>query len=229
VRRRVAATRPGVSDGDLQTAAAPIDFLGINYYETKIAAHDPGEPYHQARVLPPVGKLTAGGLDVRPAGLGRILRRVSSKAAVPLFITENGAAFNDYADPEGGVDDLERVDYLADHFGAALAAIESGVDLRGYFVWSLVHNFEWARRVRLSLRLGLRRLRHPGPHPEGQRPLVPGAHRQPGGSLSNAWLVTAARRARRPAGHRFSRTPSLVVAATGRGAASRRLWAGGRG
>jgi beta-glucosidase len=144
VRRRVAATRPGVSDGDLQTAAAPTGFLGINYYETKIAAHDPGEPYHQARVLPPVGKLTAGGLDVRPAGLGRILRRVSGKAAVPLFITENGAAFNDYADPEGGVDDLERVDYLADHFGAALAAIESGVDLRGYFVWSLMDNFEWA-------------------------------------------------------------------------------------
>ncbi len=133
-----------IRDGDLQTAAAPIDFLGINYYETKIAAHDPGEPYHQARVLPPAGQLTAGGLDVRPAGLGRILRRVSGKAAVPLFVTENGAAFHDYADPEGGVDDLERVDYLADHFGAALAAIESGVDLRGYFVWSLMDNFEWA-------------------------------------------------------------------------------------
>jgi hypothetical protein len=54
-----------IRDADLQTAAAPIDFLGINYYETKIAAHDPGEPCHQARVLPPVGKLTAGGLDVR--------------------------------------------------------------------------------------------------------------------------------------------------------------------
>jgi beta-glucosidase len=133
-----------IRDGDLQTAAAPIDFLGINYYETKIVAHDPGEPYHQARVLPAAGQLTAGGLDVRPAGLGRILRRVSGQAAMPLFITENGAAFHDYADPEGGVDDLERVDYLADHFGAALAAIESGVDLRGYFVWSLLDNFEWA-------------------------------------------------------------------------------------
>jgi beta-glucosidase len=133
-----------IRDGDLQIAAAPIDFLGINYYETKLVEHDPGEPYHKARALPAVGQLTAGGLDVRPAGLGRILRRVSGKAPVPLFITENGAAFHDYADPEGGVDDLERVEYLADHFGAALAAIEAGVDLRGYFVWSLMDNFEWA-------------------------------------------------------------------------------------
>ena len=129
-----------IRDGDLQIAATPIDFLGVNYYESKMVAHDPGEPYHQARALPPDGKLTAGGLDVRAAGLGRVLRRVPG----PLFITENGAAFHDYADPEGGVDDLERVNYLADHFGAALAAIESGVDLRGFFVWSLLDNFEWA-------------------------------------------------------------------------------------
>jgi beta-glucosidase len=69
---------------------------------------------------------------------------VSSQVTAPLYITESGAAFNDYADPEGGVDDLERVGYLADHLGTALAAIESGVDLRGYFVWSLLDNFEWA-------------------------------------------------------------------------------------
>jgi beta-glucosidase len=133
-----------IRDGDLQTIAAPTDFLGVNYYETKIVAHDPAEPYHQAAVLPSTGRLTAGGLDMRPAGLGRILRRVATQSARPLFITENGAAFHDYADPEGGVDDLERVDYLADHLGTALAAIESGVDLQGYFVWSLLDNFEWA-------------------------------------------------------------------------------------
>jgi beta-glucosidase len=133
-----------IRDGDLQTIAAPTDFLGINYYETKIVTHDPAEPYHQARVLPSTGKLTAGGLDVRPAGLSRILHGVASQAALPLLVTENGAAFHVYADPEVGVDDLERVDYLADHFGAALAAIESGVDLRGFFVWSLLDNFEWA-------------------------------------------------------------------------------------
>ena len=133
-----------VRDGDLRVIAAPVDFLGVNYYETKTVADDPGEPYHQARVLPRSGRLTAGGLDVRPAGLGRILRRLSGCTAVPLYITENGAAFHDYVDPEGGVDDLERVSYLSDHFAEALKAVEAGVDVRGYFVWSLLDNLEWA-------------------------------------------------------------------------------------
>jgi beta-glucosidase len=133
-----------IHDGDLRVIAAPVDFLGVNYYETKTVADDPGEPYHQARVMPRSGRLTAGGLDVRPAGLGRILRRLSSCTAVPLYITESGAAFHDYVDPEGGVDDLERVSYLRDHFAEALKAIEAGVDVRGYFVWSLLDNLEWA-------------------------------------------------------------------------------------
>jgi beta-glucosidase len=132
-----------ICDGDMRIVAAPMDFLGVNY-ETKAVTYDPAEPYHQARALPSTGKLTAGGLDVRPDGLGRILHRVSGQVSVPLYITESGAAFNDYADPEGGVDDLERVDYLAGHLGIVLAAIESGVDLRGYFVWSLLDNSEWA-------------------------------------------------------------------------------------
>jgi beta-glucosidase len=138
-----------IRDGDMQVMAAPVDFLGINYYETKTVADDPAEPYHQARVLPlagalPPGQLTAGGLDVRPAGLRRILRRVHGLTTLPLYITENGAAFHDYVDPEGEVDDPERISYLNDHFSEALAAIGAGVDVRGYFVWSLLDNFEWA-------------------------------------------------------------------------------------
>jgi beta-glucosidase len=133
-----------VRAGDMRVVAAPIDYLGVNYYETKTVADDPGEPYHQARVMPMTGRLTAGGLDVRPAGLGRILRRLSDTTSLPLYITENGAAFHDYVDPEGGVDDLERVSYLSDHFAEALKAIQEGVDVRGYFVWSLLDNLEWA-------------------------------------------------------------------------------------
>jgi beta-glucosidase len=133
-----------IQDGDMQVVAAPADFLGVNYYETKTVAHDPGEPYHEARVLPAAGPLTAGGLDARPAGLGRILRRVRDRTALPLYITENGAAYHDYVDPEGGVDDLERVSYLNDHFTETLGAIGDGVDVRGYFVWSLMDNLEWA-------------------------------------------------------------------------------------
>ncbi|HEV2662215.1 MAG TPA: family 1 glycosylhydrolase, partial [Ktedonobacteraceae bacterium] len=59
--------------------------------------------------------------------------------------TENGAAYHDYVDPEGGVDDVERVAYLTDHFAETLSAIGAGVDVRGYFVWSLLDNFEWAQ------------------------------------------------------------------------------------
>ena len=133
-----------IRDGDLRAISAPTDFLGINYYETKTVAADPAEPYHQARVLPVAGRRTAGGLDVRPAGLGRILRRVRGWTGLPLYITESGAAFHDYVDPEGGVDDLERVSYLKDHFAETLSAIQDGVDVRGYFIWSLLDNLEWA-------------------------------------------------------------------------------------
>ncbi len=133
-----------VRDGDMQIIAAPTDFIGVNYYETKTVAADPDERYHNARVLPAAGALTAGGLDARPAGLGRILGRVHGYTDLPLYITENGAAFHDYVDPEGGVDDLERVSYLNDHFAETLRAIDAGVDVRGYFVWSLLDNLEWA-------------------------------------------------------------------------------------
>jgi beta-glucosidase len=133
-----------IRDGDLRVIAVPADFLGVNYYETKTVADDPGEPYHQARVMPRAGRLTAAGLDVRPAGLGRILRRVSGVTAIPLYVTENGAAFHDYVDPEGGVDDVERISYLSDHLAETLGAIAAGVDVRGYFVWSLLDNLEWA-------------------------------------------------------------------------------------
>jgi beta-glucosidase len=133
-----------IRPGDMQEVAAQADFLGVNYYETKTVAADPSEPYHQARVIPATGRLTAGGLDVRPAGLRRILHRVRDHTPMPLYVTENGAAFHDYIDPEGDVEDLERVSYLTDHFGATLEAIRAGVDVRGYFVWSLLDNFEWA-------------------------------------------------------------------------------------
>jgi beta-glucosidase len=133
-----------IRDGDLAAIAAPTDFLGVNYYETKTVAADPAEPWHQARVLPFTGQVTAGGLDVRPAALGRILRRVAGQTSLPLYVTENGAAFHDYVDPEGQVKDTERVAYLSDHFAEVLRAIEAGVDVRGYFIWSLLDNLEWA-------------------------------------------------------------------------------------
>ena len=138
-----------VRDGDLAVIAAPMDFSGVNYYETKTVASDLDEPYHGARVLRaashPGMPVTANGIDARPAGLGRILRRLRDDyPPTPLYITENGAPFHDYVDPKGEVNDPERVRYLADHLAETYDAIGDGVDVRGYFVWSLLDNFEWA-------------------------------------------------------------------------------------
>jgi beta-glucosidase len=134
-----------IGDGDLKVIAAPMDFSGINFYETKIVASDQNEPFHRASVLPAAGPLTANGIDARPAGLGQVLRRLRDEyPAIPLYITENGAPFFDYVDPNGQVKDIERVRYLDDHLAETHRAMADGVDVRGYFVWSLLDNFEWA-------------------------------------------------------------------------------------
>jgi beta-glucosidase len=140
-------------DGDLQTISVPIDFLGINYYFTNTVREAPAEegkgvPFADlgARpVIPHAGEKTAMGWSVEPDGLKEMLVRIKDEYAdVPIYVTETGRAVDDYIDPEGGVDDEERISYLESHFRAAHEAIERGVDLRGYMVWSFLDNFEWA-------------------------------------------------------------------------------------
>ena len=142
-----------VHEGDLEVIATPIDFLGINYYEHHRVAADIDDDRGFVK-LPDAGHLTAGGIGIHPEGLLAILTRVSREYTdLPIYVTENGAAFHDYVDPEGGVDDDERIAFLDGHLRAAAAAIAGGVDLRGYFAWSLMDNFEWAEGY--SLRFGL--------------------------------------------------------------------------
>ena len=142
-----------VRDGDLQKISAPIDFLGINYYFTHTVREAPIElgksiPFADlgARpVIPHASEKTAMGWPVEPEGLlGMLVRIKDEYANLPIYVTENGRAVDDYIDPEGGVDDEERISYLESHFRAAHEAIERGVDLRGYMVWSFLDNFEWA-------------------------------------------------------------------------------------
>ena len=142
-----------VRDGDLQKISVPIDFLGINYYFRNTVREAPVEmgrsvPFADlgARpVIPHAGEKTAMGWPVEPEGLKEMLVRIKEEYAdVPIYVTENGRAVHDYIDPEGGVDDEERISYLDSHFRAAHEAIERGVDLRGYMVWSFLDNFEWA-------------------------------------------------------------------------------------
>ncbi len=118
-------------------------------------------PGVRARTVTPHGaQTTAMGWPVEPDGLTEILVRLKDEyTELPIYITESGAAFHDYADPEGGVDDEERVSYLDAHLRAAHAAVREGVDLKGYFVWSLLDNFEWAEGY--SKRFGLVHVGYP--------------------------------------------------------------------
>jgi beta-glucosidase len=146
-----------VRPGDLDTAGAPLDFLGINYYSRYVVAADgaPGAGHHgSAGTWPGNGHVrfasrgfpvTAMGWEIDPDGLYEVLRTVCDRyPALPLYITENGAAFDDRPGPDGTVDDPGRVSYLDAHLRACHRAIAAGVPLQGYFAWSLLDNFEWS-------------------------------------------------------------------------------------
>ena len=141
-----------VQDGDLEVISAPLDWLGVNYYFRSHVAggSTAGEPspwiggQDVVDVDPPV-LTTAMGWGVEPDGLTELLTRISDEwPDVPLVITENGSAWEDVVAPDGAVRDPDRVDYLLRHLEAAAEAIGKGVDLRGYFAWSLLDNFEWS-------------------------------------------------------------------------------------
>jgi beta-glucosidase len=145
-----------VADGDLETIGQPLDFLGINYYSPIFLRA--GHPADLRRNEEPARCAVPGVVEYRPEGLERttmdwlvdaaglheLLMDVSKQAAgLPLYITENGRSAEDYVNPEGEVNDVERVRYLQSHLEAAVRAIQDGASLAGYFVWSLLDNFEW--------------------------------------------------------------------------------------
>jgi beta-glucosidase len=139
---------PPTREGDLEAIAAPLDFLGVNYYFRALveAAPDGALP---TLVRPRVGELTATGWEVYPDGLAALLLRVHEDyAPCAIHITENGAAFGDVRGHDGSVRDPERQRYLETHLAAVAQAAEAGVPMRGYFVWSLLDNFEWAEGYR---------------------------------------------------------------------------------
>lgn len=130
---------PRVEPGDLAAIAAPLDFLGINYYTRAVASAE-GRWDTRRSGLP----LTDMGWEVYPQGLTDLLLRLHRDYPVPpLYVTENGGAFPDVAH-EGQVTDVDRTRYLAEHIAAVGRALEAGVPMAGYMVWSLMDNFEWA-------------------------------------------------------------------------------------
>jgi len=136
---------PTVQEGDLATIAAPLDLLGVNYYSRAVVADAPELPFPRARAIENARDVTAMGWEVYPDGLFDVLARLHADDALPdVFITENGAAFDDRAGSDGAVRDLDRIRYLEGHLAALARAVEHGVPVRGYFAWSLLDNFEWA-------------------------------------------------------------------------------------
>jgi beta-glucosidase len=145
-----------VRDGDEKIMSAPLDVLGVNYYSRNVvratgtgrassgraSAWVGSEDVEQvARGLP----TTEMGWEIDPQGLYDVLERVHREyGPIPLYVTENGAAFADEPGPDGTVADPRRVEYLDSHFRVARRAVDDGIDLRGYFVWTLMDNFEWA-------------------------------------------------------------------------------------
>ncbi|MFF4844639.1 GH1 family beta-glucosidase [Streptomyces collinus] len=152
-----------VLDGDLRTIKAPLDALGLNYYTPSLVSAGAGKAegpradghgasehsswpaaedvlFHQTP-----GERTEMGWTIDPTGLHELIMRYTREApGLPLYITENGAAYDDKPDADGRVHDPERIAYLHGHLAAVRRAITDGADVRGYYLWSLMDNFEWA-------------------------------------------------------------------------------------
>jgi beta-glucosidase len=146
-------TPPQVQEGDFAIISTPIDLLGVNYYsrslmQSKAAAaggvNSDNEKTVEAIMPVPGSMYTEMGWEVYPQGLTDLLVRLHREYAIPaLYVTENGAAFVDQWNGEDHVSDPRRVEYLRQHIQAQAQAIAAGAPLRGYFVWSLLDNFEW--------------------------------------------------------------------------------------
>ena len=138
---------PEWPDEDMRLIKQPIDFLGINYYTRKVERYDSERlPFHTKAVPQPDAMITEMNWEVYPEALTRILLWITERyGKLPLYITENGAAFYDPPHPiDGKIEDPLRVEYYRQHLRAAHDAMKQGVNLRGYFAWSLLDNYEWA-------------------------------------------------------------------------------------
>ena len=144
LEQRFAATPPPVQDGDLQAMSAPIDFLGVNsYFRRVVRAGANGTGPQMVHV--PDAEYTDTGWEVYPEGMYKLLVRLGKDYEPPaIYITESGAAFGDVRGHDGRIRDPERTAYIAAHIDAVARAVEDDVPVQGYFVWSLLDNFEWA-------------------------------------------------------------------------------------
>ena len=129
---------PEIKPGDMALISQKLDFLGINSYSRSVIGA-------KGQIAPiPGSEYTEMGWEVCPPAFRRLLNRINCDYNLPpIYITENGASFQDVISPDGKIHDDRRLDYLREHFTQVRLAMQDGVDVRGYFVWSLMDNFEW--------------------------------------------------------------------------------------
>jgi beta-glucosidase len=142
----VYGVEPPVGPDDLDMIATPTDHLGLNYYFRQVITDDPEGSIPYARMVAmPEDRQTAMGWEVHPDGLEQLLLRLTDEyQAARIYVTENGSAWPDEVLPDGQIEDKERTSYLEEHLAASERASLGGAPLAGYFVWSLMDNFEWA-------------------------------------------------------------------------------------
>ncbi len=137
---------PPVRDGDMALIAAPMEHIGLNYYFRQVVTADEnGETPRAKMVSVPDWTLTAMGWEVYADGLEQLLMRLTDEyGAQRIYVTESGSAWPDEIEPDGAVQDKERLSYLEQHIDACARAAAQGAPVAGYFAWSLLDNFEWA-------------------------------------------------------------------------------------
>ncbi|HEV2372179.1 MAG TPA: GH1 family beta-glucosidase [Streptosporangiaceae bacterium] len=136
-----------VQDGDLAVISAPLDGLGVNYYNPTRLSALPDSPLPFQLQPVPGYPVTSFGWPVVPAGLSEMLNLLVERygdALPPVYVTENGCSNDDSPAPDGAVDDQFRIDYVDGHLRALHGALSAGIDVRGYFHWTLADNFEWS-------------------------------------------------------------------------------------
>ncbi len=133
-----------IEQGDMELISQKIDFIGINYYNEYPVTFDEAARFHYT-TLPTWQETTANGWPMVPAGFKRLLCWINEvSGGIPMYITENGCAGNDVVTPEGRVHDMQRIRYLQQHLQVCSDLIAEGLPLKGYFIWSMFDNFEWA-------------------------------------------------------------------------------------
>jgi beta-glucosidase len=137
-----------VRPGDMDACKAPLDFIGINLYTRTIVAHTDEEKYLGTRQVPGKGPRTNFGWEVWPAGLYQMIMRVHSDYGLPMYITENGCSYKDEVSSDGHVHDPDRISFYNGYIGQVGRAIDEGADVRGYYAWTLIDNFEWTFGMR---------------------------------------------------------------------------------